>query len=292
MSELILVNNIQRFCLHDGPGIRSTVFLMGCSLHCPWCANPENRRFSPFISFQPQKCIAREGRCFLHSGCPALPDGHPKNMFSAEDAALCEVGAIKKSGTYYTAEALANEVLRDQSFFCHGGVTLSGGEPLLQASALEPFAKSMKKNSINLCVESCMIAPAKDLMLLLPYADEWYVDMKLVDADMFRQVLGGELALYRNNLNILMASGKKVTIRIPIVPGITDAKENLVAIEKLLSEIRQVNVEIFSVHNLAESKYKELGEHFHYFPPATMEYMEQLRKQLMKSGHIVSICTL
>ncbi len=293
MSDLLLVNNIQRFCLHDGAGIRTTVFLMGCALNCPWCANPESRLFNPLIQFKQKKCIARDGRCFLRSDCPIIQGQYPLTDLSEKDAILCLAGAISLNGNHYTPEKLSKEVMEDKPFYSHGGgVTLSGGEPLLQSSALIPFAEIMLQNGINLCVESSLYVPSRNLKDMLPYVNDWIVDLKLAVPELFNTVLGGDFAVYNDNLRFLLSSGRKVTLRIPVVPGITDIEENLESVRKLLKELPPVNVEIFSVHNLAENKYKELGIQFHHFQPATSHQLEHIREYLFSSCKNITICSL
>lgn len=293
MPDKILVSNIQRFSIHDGPGIRTTVFLMGCPLSCPWCANPENLQMKPFISFHPNKCVAEEGTCFLRDDCPMCNWKSGDLLFLKESVGRCKAGAVTKNGQYYSAEELAIEAEKDQCFFgdC-GGITLSGGEPLLQAPALESFVKIIREHGIHLCAESCLNVPKDNLLQLLPYIDKWFVDMKIVVPALYNSLLNGDLNLYLNNLDTLLSRCRDVTIRVPIVPGVTDTEDNLSAIETVLSSIRVFDVEIFSVHNLAESKYREMGKAFHHYEPASKEQLKLIQTRFAKTGQTVRICTL
>ena len=219
----VRVTNLQRFCLNDGPGIRTTVFLKGCNLHCPWCANPEN------INYEKQEYVLKE-----------------------------------KSGIYgidYDIQKLFNELIKDKQYFDinNGGVTFSGGEALLQAPCLIPLLKKLKDYNINICFETALIVPSELLELVIPFVDYFIVDIKILDEDKVKSILGGILDLYYKNLDILYKENKILNFRIPLIKEYTMNNKNLEKILVLLKKYNGIKVEIFKVHNLAENKYKSLG---------------------------------
>ena len=199
----VRITDIQHFCLHDGPGIRTTVFLKGCSLNCPWCANPE--------------CISSK----------------IENGF----------------GYDISLEELETEILKDVPFYkTGGGVTFSGGEPLLQIKNLEPL---LKKLDINICFETALFVPPKSVKLAIKYADEFIVDIKILDKKTCKRIIENDINIYLNNLQILDLD--KVTFRIPICEYTLNDTELII---DLLKKYPPKNVEIFIIHNLANDKYK------------------------------------
>lgn len=227
-KDNILVGNIQRFCVNDGPGIRTTVFLKGCSLRCPWCSNPEN------IECTPQKYI--------------------------------ENGVEKTFGKYYNTDELFKIIKKDEIYYdTDGGVTFSGGEPLLQSKNIKELLNKLKNNKINICFESCMNVSTDNLLEVIDYIDMFYVDVKILLKDAFKSKLNGNLDLYLNNIETLFKHNKSVVFRIPIVNDYTNTTKNIAEIINLLKKYKPVSVEIFSVHNLGEYKYKLLNKKYNKF---------------------------
>lgn len=188
----MLITNIQRFSLHDGPGIRTTIFLKGCSLRCPWCSNPENLN-----SYQ--EPYEKRGQNGVY-------------------------------GREYTCDELFDIIMRDAAFYIeNGGVTFSGGEALLQADLLLPLIKKLKNQKITTAVETSLFVPRKKLEAILPYIDYFYVDVKIMDKVECKKILHGNMDLYRDNLEIL-TSKKKITARIPVIGEYTDNEGNIIAI--------------------------------------------------------------
>ena len=219
----VRVTNIQRFCLSDGQGIRTTVFLKGCNLKCPWCANPEN------IKYEKQEYIK---------------DG-VKGIF----------------GRDIEIEELFNEIIKDKEYYLKsgGGLTLSGGEPLLQSQNLVPLLKKVKKNNINIVFESALMVSTEFLKLVIPYVNTFFVDIKILDEDISLNKIGGYSSFYYQNLDLLFKYNKDVIFRIPLVKNYTLESTNIDRIIDLLKKYKSSKVEIFKIHNLAESKYKSLG---------------------------------
>ena len=271
----ILLTNIQRFSLHDGPGIRTTVFLKGCSLRCPWCSNPENLK--------------------------SEPEKYKKD------------GVEGTYGKYYSASELVKECLKDRNFYdgkindptlwnitrsnqidqLPGGVTFSGGEALLQAEALVPVCFSLHEAGIHIAVETCLFVPHSNLSLALDQIDFFYVDMKILDPDRCKTVEHGNLNLYLENLDTLMKSGKPVVIRLPVIGSYTSIPENRTMIHNLLKKYktRILKIEMIKEHNLAESKYRSLNMVMDYHG-VDDELMEVYKTELSDLGILTEICKI
>ena len=265
MEDHVLVTNIQRFSLHDGPGIRTTVFLKGCSLHCPWCANPENLNGVP----EPYR---KDGK-----------DGVYGHWMSCEEI----FHALIKDHLFYAQRSASSGAYAGMS----GGVTFSGGEPLLQMDRLEPLLMRLKDENIHLCVETALFVPPEMLSIALQYIDLFFVDIKIMDAVRCQEILGGDLEQYRKNVEILFSTGKPVIFRVPFIGGFTDSIENRQAVLDWVKRFRPLKVELIKEHNLGESKYLSLGKIPLQLNTVTDELMEHYRDEL--TAHIdveVEIC--
>ncbi len=240
----VVVTNIQRFSLHDGPGIRTTVFFKGCNLRCPWCSNPEN------INFEIENYTY----------------GNEQGIY----------------GYRISLEELFNEVMKDKEFYEDGGgVTFSGGECLFQIKKIEPLLKKLKENNINICVETALTVPEEFLSVALKYVDLFYVDMKVLDENIAKKI-NGNPRLYMKNLRLLDEFNKDYIIRIPIVDKYTYTDENVNEIIGMLRKIRPQKVEIFKIHNLAKKKYETLQKEMSAFGEISNEQMEELKEKIEK----------
>lgn len=218
-----LITNIQRMCMQDGPGIRTTVFMKGCSIRCPWCSNPEN------LSFEAEK--------YTCSG--------NKGIY----------------GSVYSIEELYQEIIKDKDYWeFGGGVTFSGGEALMHMDFLEELFRRLKDEGVHLAVETSLFVPEKMVRVALSYIDFFYVDIKFLNPEACRSLLGGDSMLYCKNVDILFHSRKKVCFRIPCAERYTLQENNKELILKFVKQYQQIPIEIFKLHRMGESKYHSLGK--------------------------------
>ena len=197
------ITNIQRFSLHDGPGIRTTIFLKGCAAKCPWCANPENIDFFTTFSFDEKKCIKDKGHCFLNKECPILR-GNKSEAFNNDCISKCKAGALSIVGENISAKYLLSEILKDKEYYgTNGGVTFSGGEVLLQTDSLIEILQELKEKHINVAIESSLFAPFENVKKIIPYVDYYIVDVKILDPYDSKEKLGIEIDIYLKNLKYL-----------------------------------------------------------------------------------------
>lgn len=248
----LCITNIQRFSLHDGPGIRTTVFLKGCSIRCPWCANPENIE-------------------------PKIESYSEKN-----DKDEC--------GKFIEVEQLYEYIMRDEIFYTNGGVTFSGGEPLLQMKALERLLIMLKEKGIHLCAETALFVPEALLDIAIKYFDIFYVDIKILDADKCRSVLKGDLKVYIKNIDRLLESKRRVIFRIPLIAGYTFEKENVEKIKSFIKERKIAEIELIKGHNLGRDKAIALGIKHIEVKDITKEKIVELKYQLEVCGATIKVC--
>lgn len=270
MENKLLVTNIQRFSLHDGPGIRTTIFLKGCSIRCPWCSNPEN--------------LSKSIQNYMKNGT--------KGVY----------------GKYYSPESLYKEILKDKAFYGEynfnndnrrkleiellpGGVTFSGGECLLQIDALLPLLEILKYEKIHMAIETSLFVPEDYLFRAIEYINFYYVDIKILNKEKCLGILSGDIELFMKNADILLYSGKPVVLRIPVIGGYTGNTENrndiLNFISKYIksSQVNILGIELIKEHNLGIEKYKSLSVYNKgYKEPVyfgiTNIFMEQYKKEL------------
>jgi pyruvate formate lyase activating enzyme len=264
-----LVTDIQGYSIHDGPGIRTVVFLKGCSLECRWCSNPECISSNPEVGLFPTLCTSC-GSCaeVCPNGALVYAPGSPPNIDRSlctgcgECVASCSYEALRLYGRQMTVDEVFGVVRRDAMFYdaSGGGVTVSGGEPLLQPAFVSALLRECREAGIHTCVETSGCAPEPALRRVLPYADCWLYDLKLYDPDRHADYAGRTNETILANAAIVAESGADVLFRMPIIPGITDEPRNLEKIADFLQRIAGINsrVELMPYHRLAEGKYRSL----------------------------------
>lgn len=255
---------LKRFEIHDGDGVRTTLFLKGCPLRCKWCHNPEGISPRPQLSYLSEKCIGC-GECA--AVCPLHTvngDGHRFDRTRCVGCGRCEAvclgGALRQYGREVTAEEILPALLEDRDFYRYsgGGVTLSGGEPLLQAVFCAELLERLKAEGINTAVDTCGLVAKEQLALVIPYTDTFLFDLKAMDEAVHIRCTGASNRLILKNLQELDHLGKAIEIRIPYVPGLNDGE--MEAIGRFLSGLHSVRkIKLLPYHDYAVSKYRSLG---------------------------------
>lgn len=263
-----IIFDIKHYAIHDGPGIRTTVFLKGCPLSCQWCANPESQKLSPEIMFDESLCV-QCGSCA--SLCPhnAIEFNSNQRLFRrsvctgcGECAGACVFDAVELCGNPISVRTLWDKVKDDRAFWdrSNGGVTLSGGEPLLQARFTGAFLRWCRERNVHTAIETCGQVSEESFRKILSFVDFVIFDYKLADSAKHKKYTGMSNGLITKNLMTLLKSSKKILIRMPLVPGINDAPEDLRKIGDLLSCTKPgVKLELLAYHQLGQGKYNKLG---------------------------------
>lgn len=257
---------IKRFAVHDGNGIRTTVFFKGCPLKCVWCHNPEGLDFKPQLAFYENKCVFC-GECgkVCAQNAHTFPQGmHVFDRSQCIACGKCEAACPRSALTLYGKEVTIGELmptlLEDADFYrtSGGGVTLSGGECLLQADFCAVLLKRLKENEISTAVDTCGYVPKASIQKVMPYTDVFLYDVKAFDEQVHIQCTGHSNKLILENLKEIDAAGIPVEIRIPYVPGYND--DQMEKIAAFLSELKNISgIRILPYHNYAGSKYRALA---------------------------------
>ena len=240
-----IITGIKRMEIHDGDGIRTTVFFKGCPLKCIWCHNPESISFAPQVALFQEKCV----HCNLCRG-----------ILSAEHAKACPVGAMVAYGKEYEAEALADILAQDRLFFTNsgGGVTLSGGECLAQPEFVLAVAKVLKERGISVYVDTCGFVRREVLVSILPYTDKFLYDIKAIDPVLHQTLTGQSNQIILENLRFLSEQNSRIEIRYPLVKGYNDGECD--AIGRFLAGIKGIEkIKVLKYHAFAGSRYAALG---------------------------------
>ena len=304
------VFDIQGFSVHDGPGIRITLFLKGCPLRCPWCHSPESLAFHTELNWMEIKCIGIEkcGRCL--NVCPygaitpgktkAALDGSGEIQLVTADRSKCDnCGACAKActakalylcGTDYTVDEIMERVRRDIPFFNRsgGGVTISGGECLYQPEFTLEVLKRCKEEGIHTAVDTTGYVKWEIIESVLPFTDIFLYDLKGFDSDLHKQVTGVPNGLILENARKIAAAGGKLQIRLPVMPMYSDSAEVFDALGKFITELGDAVevVQILPYHNLGTVKWERLQTDkpvFEATPPSD-ELIQARRKQLEDMG--------
>lgn len=266
-----MIFNIQRYSTHDGPGIRTVVFLKGCSLGCRWCQNPESRARSEDLLYDSRLCLAGCELC--QQAAPAVItrtlDGliiHRQNVNDSHIAALrdcCPTTALTVCGEEKSVEEIMATVLRDKPFYDRsgGGITLSGGEPFMNPTLAQALFEASHQAGIHTAVETCLHVPWKYIEPSLPLVDLFLADLKHVDEAVFQQWTDGSARRVLDNLQRLAQAGKKMIIRVPLIQGFNASEADIAAITDFAADRLQVSeIHYLPYHTLGMNKYQLLSQ--------------------------------
>ncbi len=288
------VFDIQRFSIHDGPGIRTIVFLKGCPLSCLWCCNPESQSANPVIMYQPEQCI-HCGRCVQACQNGAISPGEPglvdrqKCVGCGECASVCPAGALVLKGEKMSVESLINILKKDRAVYrkSGGGVTISGGEPLVQWQFATELLKACKAQGWHTAMETTGLGSEEAVESVFPYLDVALLDIKAMDPVRHKQATGvSNEVIHRNAVRI--AELTQVVIRVPTIPTINDSEEEFKKISAFAKTLNGVDtIHVLPYHTYGENKYGLLGSEYpmgYEIQPLPRERAEVFRKVVEEQG--------
>lgn len=284
----------KRFAVHDGPGIRTTFFFKGCPLHCLWCHNPESIAPGPQTGLFIHKCLdCRECMTFCPAAAHSFPAG--KHVFDKDRCTVCgncldqcPGQALTPYGRRWTVQEVMETALEDQNFYetSGGGITLSGGEPLLQPVFALAILQEAKRHGLHTALDTCGFVPRSVLEKALPVTDLFLVDFKHADEEIHRRLTGQSNRIIRKNLQFLSDSGANIEVRIPFVPGCNTDDENMHDTGRFLGGLHIRTVRILPYHDMARSKYAalELADTMPEVPPPSAEEIHHACRILQQYG--------
>ena len=284
--------SMQKFSVHDGPGIRTTLFFKGCPLRCSWCHNPESQRYSTELLYDAEKC-SHCGRCVAYCHHQAIsPDGgtnrkHCQACGRCVD--ICLQNSRQLAGQTFSANDTLNELLADQVFYeqSGGGVTFSGGEPLTHINVLEPMAGACKRRGLHVCIDTCGHAPTEAFHRILPHADLFLFDLKHMDPALHHRYTGQDNRLILDNLRFLSDAAANIFLRLPLIEGVNADAANVSATLEFAKTVRVRQVNLLPYHATGRSKYSRLGraaEAGEQLRPPTSDRMEEIHRQFAAAG--------
>ena len=290
-----LVFNIQKFSLHDGPGIRTIVFLKGCPLACMWCSNPEGRSTTPELILSCDRCIGTDecDRCITVCLEGAISRGEDGTVTidrarcdgCGDCTYVCPSEALETSGDWVEVEEILRIVEEDDAFYARsgGGLTLSGGEPLAQGSFVRALLRAARDRGIDTAVETSGLCNWKTMKDVAPLTDRMFFDIKCLDPEKHERVTGVSNAKILDNFRKLRAELPEVdvVVRTPVIPGVNDTKRDIRAIAEFVTDAGGASsYELLPYHRFGEPKYDKLGKHYRlsHLDPPTDARMAELRQ--------------
>ncbi len=290
-----VVLHIMRFSVHDGPGIRTAVFFKGCPLSCWWCHNPESQSPRPQVMFAPERCC-RCGSCIdacperAHDPTPWSPTDPAPRVLAAECrlcgscAEACPAEARRLAGRTMKASEILAEIERDIVFYdeSSGGVTFTGGEPLSQPVIVETLLEACRKRRIHTAIETCGAVPRATILRAGRLADLILYDLKLINEQKHRHYTGAGNRNILANLEALLASGARVTVRIPIVPGVNDTAADIADFRTYLRRLPPHGLDLLPYHATGTDKYRRLGIAYRLpnIQASTEQHLNEIRAAL------------
>ena len=290
MNKEGVILDIQKFSIHDGPGIRTTVFLKGCPLNCLWCHNPESKSFNPQLSYDINKCIMC-GKC--ETVCPVKAHKFEKNIHHIDYSVCtlcgkcieaCPAGSLSIYGKVMSVDEIIKEVEKDKTFFDNtgGGITISGGEPLSRIEFTLALAKAAKEREIHVTVETSGFAPQESMEKIADYTDLFLFDYKVSDNELSEKLIGiKDLGKISENLDLIYSKKKDIIIRCPFIPEHNITEKHFRQIAELEEKYPDLlGIEILPYHNFGKNKADNIGDK--YEVNVKMPDDEEIEKWLMK----------
>lgn len=294
-----MIFNIQKFSVHDGPGIRTTVFFKGCPLRCLWCHNPESQNLKQEMLYDREKCVMC-GTC--EKICPQKAITNVNNSmvtdmskcdFCGDCVTYCLYEARQIAGKEYTVEEIVKEVVKDKLFYKHskGGVTLSGGEPLLQIDFVEELLKRLKEENIQTAIDTCGAVSFESLERAAKYADIFLYDLKLMDDEKHKEYIGASNKNIIENLKKLVKIHNNIYIRMPIIEGVNAEVSHIEKVIELIEGLNIKKVYLLPYHDIAKHKYMKLGRDYEEakMQVPSDEKMNSFKDMFAKKGYEVKI---
>lgn len=295
------IYDIQGYAVHDGPGIRTTVYTKGCPLRCLWCHSPESQLHKFQLGYLPLKCLGVdlcENTCIKACGQGALSAGQPVEAMDGSGlirkiivdrekctncqkcAEVCINKALYTAGWDTTVDEVYERLMKDVPFFHNGGgITISGGEAMSQFPFTYNLAKRLKDSGIHICLDTTGFADTENFAKILPYVDLFLYDLKQMNSEMHKKLTGVPNEKILENARFLAANGGKLQIRYPVIPRLNDSEENMHATAKFCKELGDAVtlVQLLPYHHLGTSKYERLGWKYkmHRWQPPEDEFMQK-----------------
>ena len=264
-----LITNVQKFSIHDGDGIRTSVFFKGCPLKCEWCHNPETQRFEKEMQCDKEKCVGC-GTCakVCPNGAISMENGKPEMKkdactFCGKCVNFCPIGIREIIGREYSVKELIKELMKDQMFYeeSGGGVTLSGGEVMaMDIDYILAIAKELKRQDVTLTIDTCGYVPYEKFQAILPYVHTFLYDVKVMDPKLHKKYIGVDNQLILDNLIRLAADGARIYIRIPTIKEVNGNEKNMKETIAFLKEhdIHPAQINLLPYHDTGSGKYSRL----------------------------------
>ena len=293
-----LVFNLMRYALHDGPGIRTTVFFKGCPLSCWWCHNPESRRPQPQLMYFRDRCIGC-GTCL--AACPEHAIGRRDGGVTTTEACrvygacepACPADAREIVGRWMRVDDVLAEIEKDRIFYDEsgGGVTFSGGEPLMQPEFLEALLLACRARGLHTTVDTCGMASPEILLRIAPVVDLFLFDLKLLDGEQHARYVGVPNDLILTNLELLARGAHPVIVRFPVIPGINDDAAHGARMISFLAGLGLRRIDLLPYHKIAQDKYHRLQLEYRLegVEPPSEARMQELAACFERAGFAVRI---